>query len=109
MQVNAGCQAGTGRITLGADTTLAVSSNANKTLTMPAIALPADGTATLRLDGTRLKSGDHVIMSSGATADSVNHLAVTGDALDGRRYTLTESDGALVLDIVPNGLVIQFR
>ena len=103
---------GTGTVTLGDSTTFAFVNSGN-TLKLPApIAIPDTGTATLRIDGTRLKGGvDHVLMDTAPDGWDASdpHLAITGTALDGRRYTLAEKDGSLVFNIAPTGLSIIIR
>ena len=93
---------GTGTVTLGADTTFAFA-NSGSTLSLPStIVLPDSGVATLRIGGDRLKSGDHTILAS-APEGAAAHLAIDQNslAIDGRKYSLTEKEGALVLNIVP--------
>ena len=103
---------GTGTVTLGDSTTFAFVNSGN-TLKLPApIAIPDTGTATLRIDGTRLKGGvDHVLMDTAPDGWDASdpHLAITGTALDGRRYTLAEKDGSLVFNIALTGLSIIIR
>ena len=111
LEYAAGATLGTGTITFGGGTTFAYVNSGN-TLTLPStIVLPDSGTTTLRIGGTRLRDGEHVILAS-ASAGSAAHLAIDPDspALDGRRrYALVEKDGALVLDIASSGIVITLR
>ena len=102
---------GTGAVTLGAGTTFAFA-NSGSTLSLPSpIVLPDSGVATLRIGGDRLKSGDHTILAS-APEGAAAHLAIDQSslAIDGRKYSLTEKEGALVLNIVPiPGLMLIIR
>lgn len=97
---------GTGTITLGAGTTFAFKNTGRELLLPSTIALPATGTATLRIDGAKLQLGKHEILASGATADSVNHLTVTGTAIGGRDTQLRVEDGKLILEVFPKGMTI---
>ena len=70
-----------------------------------------DDLLTLRIDGDLLKSGDHTILAS-APEGAAAHLAIDQNslAIDGRKFSLEEKDGALVLNIVPiPGLMIIVR
>ena len=101
---------GSGTITLGGGTKFAFV-NSGSALALPSpITLPTDGTATLRVNGDRLRSGKHTI-ATGVAADAADHLAVdpASAALDGRKATLAVEDGNLVLDIPPTGLMVIIR
>lgn len=111
LQINAGRKiTGNGTISLAAGTTLALEAGSRdedfSTRIAPSVTLPATGAATLRIDGTRLKSGDHVIatVASGTAANVTLDLA--GAALDGRKGTLRVEDGNLVLNIESAGLML---
>ena len=71
--------------------------------------LPPAGTAKIRIDGARLRSGDHAIapVASGETGSVAPDLSAT--ALDGRRATLRVERGNLILNIEPNGTRIIIR
>jgi hypothetical protein len=100
---------GTGSISLAAGTTLALPANDDKTFSVRDIVpltLPTEGTATLRIDGARLKSGDYVILDSVPTGYA-EHLTVTGTAIDGRRTELKDDGTSLILTIVPRGFIIS--
>lgn len=105
---------GNGTISLAAGTTLAVDASALGTIgdegftpCIPGLALPAEGKATIRIDGARLRSGDHVI---GTVASGTNvTLDPASSALDGRDGTLRVEDGQLILNVQPNGLMVIFR
>ena len=111
LEYASGAKLGAGTVTLGAGTTFAFA-NSGSTLSLPSpIVLPDSGVATLRIDGDRLKSGDHTILAS-APEGAAAHLAIDQNslALDGRKFSLTEKDGALVLNIVPiPGLILILR
>ena len=102
LEYASGAKLGDGTVTLGAGTTFAFA-NSGSTLSLPStIVLPDSGVATLRIGGDRLKSGDHTILAS-APEGAAAHLAIDQNslAIDGRKYSLTEKEGALVLNIVP--------
>ena len=108
----AGASLGTGAITLGAGTTLVLTQPSGSNEFTPldnTLNLPTEGTATIRIDGARLKSGDHEIatVESGTTANV--DLDLTGTALGGRKASLRVEDGNLVLNIQPDGLMVIFR
>ena len=109
----AGASLGTGDITLGAGTTLALTATSREftplanTLNLPT---GENEVATIRIDGARLRSGDNIIIApvaSGATANVT--LDENSAALDGREGTLRVEDGQLILNVQPNGLMIIFR
>ncbi len=117
MQVNSGATlkinsgkkiTGDGKVSLAAGATLALDAD-SKAFTPcidPSVTLPAEGAATLRIDGRRLRSGEHVIatVASGTTANVTLDLAST--ALDGRKGTLRVEDGNLVLNIESAGSML---
>ena len=111
LEYASGAKLGDGTVTLGAGTTFAFA-NSGSTLSLPSpIVLPDSGVATLRIGGDRLKSGDHTILAS-APEGAAAHLAIDQSslAIDGRKYSLTEKEGALVLNIVPiPGLMLIIR
>ena len=109
LKINAGRKiTGNGTISLAAGTKLALTAD-SKAFTPcidPSVTLPAEGAATLRIDGRRLRSGEHVIatVASGTTANVTLDLAST--ALAGRKGTLRVEDGNLVLNIESAGLML---
>ena len=122
LQVNAGKKiTGNGTISLAAGTTLALPANADRTFTTPDIvpvALPAEGAATIRIDGTRLRGGEYVLCTLASVPENLaDHVTVTGTALDGREYTVkavevTENEKTvtkLVANIKSAGLTLIFR
>ncbi|MBQ1475620.1 MAG: hypothetical protein IIZ32_10020, partial [Ruminococcus sp.] len=117
----AGASLGTGAITLGAGTTLTLSSTGNmftpiaNTLNLPT---GENEVATIRIDGTRLRGGEHVLCTLESVPQNVaDHVSVTGTALDGRTYTVKTVEVAenettvtkLVLNITPSGLMLIFK
>ena len=90
LQVNAGKKIlGEGTISLAAGTKLALESTANTFATpdIVPVTLPAEGAATIKIDGTRLPSGDHVLCTLASVPENLaDHVTVTGMALDGRKY-----------------------
>ena len=106
--LNTGASLGTGAINLGAGTTLALYAPSRDFSLVNTLNLPTTGTATIRIDGTRLRSGDNVIATLGnaATTDNVT-LDPASEAIDIRKDTLHVDDGNLVLTIVPRGFVIS--
>ena len=115
VKVSANCTPGTGAITLGARTTLALTATSREFIT-PHLAnelkLPMEGVATIRIDGVRLRSGEHQIAfvaSGSGTADNVVFDA-TSDAFKGRKYSwYIDDSGYLVLNIQSSGTVIIVR
>jgi hypothetical protein len=66
--------------------------------------------ATVRIEGKRLKSGDHEIATVGNEATTANvALDSDGKAIDGRRASLRVEDGKLKLNIQPGGLTVIIR
>ena len=111
LKINAGKSiVGEGKVSLAAGTTLVLTADSKDfTPCIPGLALPTEGTATIRIDGARLKSGDHVIATvASGTTENVT-LDLSGTALDGRKGTLRVENGKLFLSIVPDGLMIIFR
>lgn len=103
---------GTGAITLNAGTTLALTATSSTFTTFAnGVTLPTgeNEKATIRLDGQRLKSGNHTILSNvaaGATAANVE-LNMSSPALDGRKKASLAVDGSnLVLTIAPSDLMV---
>ena len=106
---------GNGTVSLAAGTTLALDSNAlgaigdeGFTPCIPGLALPETGTATLRIDGTRLRSGEYTIMNSAATGNLAN-LVASGAAIDGRKASVRVEDGKLYLNVEPAVLTVIVR
>jgi hypothetical protein len=108
VKVNAGCTPGTGAITLGNGTNLALTSTSNEfTPLANTLNLPTDGVATIRIDGARLRSGDHVI----APVASGTEVAIDTNsaALASRKSSLEVKDGNIVLSVKPKPMVIVVR
>ena len=110
LKINAGKKiTGNGTVSLAAGTTLALTAT-SKDFTPcidPSLALPATGTATICIDGARLRSGDHVIAS--VVSGSADNVVPAGTALDGRRASFRVDNGVLVLNIQSNGTKIIVR
>ncbi len=104
---------GEGTISLAAGTTLALPSNADRTFTTPDIVpvtLPAEGTATIKIDGGKLRNDVDYVLLNSVPAGYAEHLVVTGTALDGRHYRLADDgEGHLVMNVVSPGTVIYIR
>ena len=103
---------GTGDITLGAGTKLVLTANGKDfTALANTLNLPTEGTATIRIDGERLKSGDNIIIATVGNDATIANVAFDGNstALAGRKYTLRVEDGKLILKIVSDGTVIIVR
>jgi autotransporter-associated beta strand protein len=114
---------GDGKISLGAGTTLALESTASTftTQNILPVMLPETGTATIRIDGTKLKGGvDYAICTLTDLSDGYkvsDHVTVTGTALDGRKYEVKTDKAVenektvtkLVLNIYPVGLIVIVR
>ena len=114
LKVNVGKKIlGTGTISLAAGTTLAFPSNADRTFTTPDIipvTLPDEGTATIKIDGGKLRNDVDYVLLNSVPAGYAEHLVVTGTALDGRHYRLADDgEGHLVMNVVSPGTVIYIR
>ena len=110
LKINAGRKiTGNGTISLAAGTTLALEAGSRdedfSIRIAPSVTLPETGTAMLRIDGTKLKGGDHTVLS-GVAADAAAHITLdpASTALAGRDATLKVENGQLMLSIVPSGL-----
>lgn len=118
LQINAGKKiTGNGTISLAAGTKLAFVSTGREFTTpdIVPVTLPAEGAATICIDGTRLRSGEHVLCTLASVPENLaDHVTVTGTALGSRKYEVkavevTEGEATvtkLVLDIQPTGLTI---
>lgn len=112
---------GAGTISLAAGATLALPANADRTFTtrdIVPVALPAEGGATIRIDGTRLASGEYVLCTLASVPENLSsHVIVTGTALDGRKYKVeteevTENEKSvinLVINIYSDGFRVIVR
>ena len=115
LQVNAGKKiTGNGTISLAAGTTLALVSGGTDDFTTriePAVTLPTDGVATIRIDGARLSSGDHTILSNVTAGTTANvNLDMASAALDGRKASLAVDGSNLVLNIIASpGLMFMIK
>ena len=113
VKVNALCTPGSSDITLGAGTTLALTATSNTFSPLAnAVALPTgeNEKATIRIDGERLKSGNHTILSSVSGATDNVAIDLTSPALEGRNATLSVDGTDLVLTIEPkNGFILIVR
>lgn len=114
LEVAAGATLGSSAVTLEAGSTLALTATSGTfTALSNAVTLPTGESekATIRIDGYRLKSGDHTILSdveAGATADVALDPAST--VLDGRKRASLRVDGSnLVLNIPSTGTLIIVR
>ena len=108
VKVNEGCTPGSGTITLGAGTKLVLTANSSTYQLSNTLNLPTEGTATLRIDGTRLRSGDDQEIATVASGTGVA-LDPNSTALAGRKATLRVEEGKLILNIVSDGTVIIVR
>ena len=108
VKVNEGCTPGSGVITLGAGTKLALTATSKEFSLANSLKLPTSGTATIRIDGTRLRSGDDQEIATVASGTGVA-LDPNSTALTGRKATLRVEEGKLILNIVSNGTVIIVR
>lgn len=116
LQVNAGKKitGANGRIALDAGATLALVSGGTDDFTTriePAVTLPTEGVATIRIDGARLRGGDHTILSNVTAGTTANvNLDMASAALDGRKGASLAVNGSnLVLTIVSPGLSVFVR
>ena len=97
-----------GTISLDDGTTLEYT-NSGSTLALPCktLVLPETGTATLRINGGRLKTGDHILVEEvSADATSLLNVELAETVKDGRRCEVAVKDGNLVLCIASKGFVL---
>ena len=113
LQVNAGKKitGANGRIALDAGATLALVSGGTDDFTSriePAVTLPTEGVATIRIDGARLSSGDHTILSN-VTAGTTSNVTLdpASTALGGRKGSLRIDGSNLVLTNEPSGTIMM--
>ena len=110
LEVAAGATLGSSTVTLEAGSTFALTAtNSTFTAIGNAVTLPTgeDEVVTIRIDGVRLRGGDHVIASNvvaGATANIA--LDPASAALTERESTLRVEDGKLILNIRPDGMTL---
>ena len=116
LQINAGKKilGTTGRIALEAGATLALVSSGTADFAEriePALKLPTEGAANIRIDGQRLKSGDYTILSNVTAGAAANvNLDMRGTALAGRKRASLAVEGSnLVLNIEPSAMIIVVR
>ncbi len=102
---------GTGAITLGTGTKLVLTQPSGSNEFTPlanTLNLPTgeNEVATIRIDGARLKSGDHEIatVESGTTANV--DLDLSGIALGGRKASVRVENGKLVLNVASGGFTL---
>jgi len=105
---------GSSAVTLEVRSTLALTATNNTfTALANAVTLPtgANEKAVIRLDGQRLKAGNHTILSNVAAGATDNvALDMTGSALVGRKKASLAVEGTdLVLTIEPNAMIILIR
>lgn len=116
LQINEGKKilGANGRIALEAGATLALVSSGTADFAErieSALKLPTEGAATIRIDGARLRGGDHTILSNVTAGTTANvNLDMASAALDGRkRASLAVNGGNLVLTIEPSAMIIVVR
>ncbi|MBQ3746533.1 MAG: hypothetical protein II863_03880, partial [Kiritimatiellae bacterium] len=70
--------------------------------------LPTEGVATIRIDGARLSSGDHTILSN-VTAGTTSNVTLdpASTALGGRKGSLRIDGSNLVLTNEPSGTIMM--
>ena len=108
--VASGVDLGTGGITLGGGTTLALTADSGTfTALKNALSLPATGTAAIRINGSRLRSGDHVIANVASGVIANVELDASGAAIGGRTASLRIEDGKLILNITSSGFILIFK
>ena len=108
VEVKANAKPGKGTITLGAGTTLALTSNSREVTPLAnTLKLPTEGTAKLRIDGKRLRSGEHAIAAVDSGANIILDSAST--AIGVRKSMLKVEDGKLYLAVEPDGTKIIIR
>ena len=114
VEVKANAKPGNGTITLGAGTTLALTSTSNEfTPLVNTLNLPTgeNEVATIRIDGKRLRSGEGLEIATIGNAASVtkDNVKIEGDAIGGRKTTLRIEGGKLMLNVKPDGTMIIVR
>ena len=107
----AGASLGTGAITFGAGTKLVLTqpSGSNEfTPLVNTLNLPTgeNEVATIRIDGARLKSGDHEIATVESGTSANVDLDLSGIALGGRKASVRVEEGKLVLNVVSDGTMM---
>ena len=103
---------GSGAITLGAGTTLALAPRGGTYVLANTLNLPTgEGAhATIRLDGKHLRSGKSVFATIGNAATTANvELDKKSSALAGRDGWFEIKDNKLYLNITPNGTILIVR
>ncbi len=111
LELASGATLGSSAVTLESGSTLALTATSSTfTALANTVNLPTgeNEKATIRIDGQRLKTGDHPILS-GIAADAADHveLDMTSAALDGRkRASLAVNGSNLVLTIKPSAMII---
>ena len=105
LEIPSGATTGTSAVTLEAGSTLKCPYSG--TALTNTLNLPTEGTATIRIDGRRLRSGDHEIATVGTGTNVA--LDPGSTVLDGRKGELRVDGTNLVLTINPNGFVILVR
>ena len=110
LAVGASGSLGTGAITLGAGTTLALTANSSTFAALTnTLNLPTTGTATIRIDGTRLSLGDHEIATVGTGSTENVVLDPASTALGSRKAKLRVEGGRLLLSIKSAGTIFIVR
>ena len=116
LEVAAGATLGTSPITLEAGSTLALTATSNRytdesKLIANSLTLPTgeNEVVTNRIDGTKLRSGDHTIANVAAGATANVAIDPDSEALAGRKASLRVEDDKLVLNIQSSGLMIIVR
>ena len=114
IEVKPNARPGAGAITLGAGTTLALTAtNGTVAALANAVALPTgeNEKAAIRIDGTSLKPGKHIVLSNVAVGTTDNAtLDMAGEALGGCKRAKLALDGTdLVLTIPHSALIIIVR
>ena len=107
-----GASLGTGAITLGNDTKLALTRFSDSSTFTPIeniINLPTDGKATVCIDGERLRAGKYEIFAVGTGTAANAGLDDKSGVLAGRRGWFEVEGGMLVLNIESDGTMLIVR
>ena len=108
LEIASGATLGSSAVTLEAGSTLAFTITGNEfTALTNTLTLPTEGKATLRINGDKLSSGDHILVKGvSADATSLLNVELAESVSNGRRYEVAVKDGNLVLSFASKGFIL---